>query len=219
MDEKRVRQGLPRAYALSLWLRDLGFNEEQIASVLSVESGVVRSLLEVAQLKVKRLLREAHEPSHDPHVVVFVDGDDRLIDQAAGIARDQGVPLHLVAIHHTVRKQTFGVPEKRMQQGGLMRREAEELLLHAARRALASGVDAIPHAIAERPEDAVDTITRMWGAAVFVARADGSLSRMLARATKRSEATLLNLDNAGQVIVPRRNLSFVELRRIVLKGA
>ena len=66
MDEHETRRGLPPAYGLSLCLADLGFGEEHIASVLSIEPEAVPKLLKLARMKLERLRREAPGGSHRP---------------------------------------------------------------------------------------------------------------------------------------------------------
>lgn len=197
MNEQQSRARLPQAYALSLWLRDLGFNDEQIASVLSIEREAIGSLLQVAELKVERLRRQAQQPGDAPQsVVVFVDGDDQLIDKGAQLARDHGLLLHLVAVHRKERIRTSSLDggESGLRPAGLMRRDAERRLLHAARRALGWGVDVVPHAIAGRHGKAVRRITESWGPVIFVVRSTDQRRRALERAARRSTASTSVLD-------------------------
>ncbi len=215
MNEHQARANLPRAYALSLWLRDLGCNEEQIASVLSIETEAVRPLLKLAALKVRRL-RAAQTSATDPTpgIAVFVCGCDEHIDAAAAIAKRSGGPLHLLACYNATKRVVFGGSERALQRGGGLARQADAALLYAARRAVTWGVDVVPHAIPGDPRKALSIVQETWGPLTVVVGANDPIRRAVERVAARTDARVVVVDASGQVTRDRAMLrrALVETR-------
>ena len=89
---------LPPAYAVSLWLRDLGLGPAQIADALDVAVEALDQLLRIAELKRSELPERSRSTSGPRGVAVFVEGaDDGLVEDAAGLAGSRGGTLHLLA--------------------------------------------------------------------------------------------------------------------------
>ena len=153
MGDQQLWTGLPNAYALSIWLRGVGCNEEQIASVLGVDPEAVGPMLDIAELKLARLRRTSGDGSLDRHirsVATFVGGDDRTIDAAADLAKDGNALLHLIG----VTAGTCLVPT----------------VVQAARRAVARGADVVPHALIGDKRSALETVAERWGLLTLVTR-------------------------------------------------
>lgn len=200
MNTNRARESLPQAYALSLWLRDLGCNEEQIGAVLGIEPDGVPALLRLARLKVERELTAMRfDRERARGVLVFADDAEFVLSEAVRIARPHGALIHLVALHRTVRRSSFGASERKMRKGGEWRREAEASLLNVARRAVLLGVDVVPHVLAETPEAAIGEIARVWGPVTVVASVHREDRRHLARGARRVRSEVLAVDESGQV--------------------
>jgi hypothetical protein len=88
---------LPAAYALSLWLRDLGSPPAQIASVLDVAPEAVAQLLRLAELKRSRMA-PSNGAGGPRGVAVFVEGSDAdIVEDAVALAGLRGGTLHLLA--------------------------------------------------------------------------------------------------------------------------
>jgi hypothetical protein len=144
---------LPKAYALGLWLQDLGFDELQIADVLDMEHAAIRPLLEIARLKIDGLRERSQMDVCTPRGVLVLLDDTRqmVVDAAAELALERGGALHLVASRH---------------------HRAEPSVLVATCKAFRFHIDVVPHEITGRLDPFLCSVIRTWGPLTIVVDAE-----------------------------------------------
>lgn len=203
-DERSTRDGRPRPFAFALWMRDRGYNVEQLAAVLEIEPDEVPVMLEHARSIVRRLRHEARSSSAErAGIAVSASAPVRVIDHAATMARGSGGVLHLVAVHNAVRRTSLTLSDRQMRTSGALSREADTRLLQAARRGVHAGIDVVPHAFPTGLREAVERICAIWGRVMLVVTVDDVPSRMRASAARHAQAGIVVIDEDGQVASPR----------------
>jgi nucleotide-binding universal stress UspA family protein len=138
--------------------------------------------------------------------VVFLDnGDDRLVDQAAALARRRGTKLHLIARHRSIRPGLFGVSEARMRKGAGFRQLAEQRLVDAARLAIHRGIDVVPHAVVEDEAGALHEVTRQQPKVALVV--DAGRQPAVEEAGREMGAELVVVGQQARRRAPARTLT------------
>lgn len=193
MTTNKARETIPRPYALSLWLAELGCNSEQIASVIGIEPEAVGGLLKVAALKTRRLAAELRSGTGSRSVLVFERDGKQVVAEGAALARQRRGVLHVVALHATTRRRSFAPSEAYLRRGAELREEAERRLVDAARQALLFSVDVVPHAVVGSETDALEAVTHGWGPATVV----GPQGRALERACRSVGCPRVLTDRRG----------------------
>ncbi len=189
------------AYSLAAWMRDLGSSTGQIADVLGVDTQMVPGLIGRARSIAAHPAADSR-PTGEVGIAVFLDdGDDRVVDQAAALAKRQNAKLHLVARHKRVHHGTFALSASKMRKGAAYREEAEARLLDAARLAVHRGIDVVPHAIAGSEEDALRIVMEKHGAMVIVV--DDREHRHLEKAARHLGAALRVTGSPSESRSPR----------------
>jgi hypothetical protein len=150
VDEQR---DLPRAYALALWLRDLGVGSTRIAAALDVAPESVAQILRIAELKRAGLEGSGGSPVLGQGVVVFAEGADAgVIEDAVLLARSRRSTLHVVARRRNAQR-------------------SPALVADAARVLLSSDVDVKAIVSAGRRDDVLKTLAGDVGTLTWVTTA------------------------------------------------